>query len=741
MSRSRPRSFRRILLLRILLLSFPILLIGQYATLRKARTSLLDTARQNLASSAIRKAESFDLSLRALESHLQTLTQTTALQSGSASDIEASLTNFSDTFPFSVTCLQLTDVQSQTLVIDTCPTALPDPPEPLPWLTQSGQNAIPNQSFYLIAAGQAADMFPDSTSSSQTKIDPLTESPEDNPVLGTDTNYTQAHLDVVVATPVYGSDSTLRYTLSVHAMIDQLQNTDPRSLVGDTVIVDEQLRILVHPDPTQIGKTAPEVNGGDRLQSLVGNVWAGNNGTLHLFNFMSNQQEWLAGYTGLDVSVAPDETRRWTILAVTPLDHALQALWDIRTILIVLTLGLLGANAVLALYIARSLSLPIEKLGQYAEQIQDLSQLKEAPQDLKIWELNRLSLVLTRMMKRLEDRARELRHAWQDAQLANQLKNEFLANTSHELRTPLNAIIGCLRLVKDDCCDTRDEELDFLERADHAAIHLLKIINDILDIAKIESGTLALESETVNLTQVITEVIDLQSVQIQDKGLTLQRPDLSTPILVQADRAKLKQVLLNITYNALKFTEQGSIAIELNRQLAPPLTKQLNSTLSPTNPDQAGLDPANHETITNGSVKPSTPSQVAIVIRDTGIGIDPKQQHKLFRPFVMVDGSTTRRFEGTGLGLAISKNLMSLMAGTISLSSEGIGKGTTVTLTLPILAMTPDLTNAVDDLKASDGMKASNEFEKNGLKGDRDDFAISHAPGNVPQANARTDEG
>jgi signal transduction histidine kinase len=167
------------------------------------------------------------------------------------------------------------------------------------------------------------------------------------------------------------------------------------------------------------------------------------------------------------------------------------------------------------------------------------------------------------MVERLKAWAEELETAWKEAQAANQLKNEFLANTSHELRTPLNAIIGCIRLVRDDCCDDREEEMDFLQRADDAAIHLLGIINDVLDIAKIEAGKLSVVLEPLDLRKLLKDVIDLQAVQIHQKGLEFITPDLQEPITVHADPAKLKQVLLNVVGNATKFTDNGNITISI----------------------------------------------------------------------------------------------------------------------------------------------------------------------------------
>ncbi|MGD1950966.1 MAG: sensor histidine kinase, partial [Leptolyngbyaceae cyanobacterium] len=334
---------------------------------------------------------------------------------------------------------------------------------------------------------------------------------------------------------------------------------------------------------------------------------------------------------------------------------------EIRMILIVLTIGLLGAKELLDLYVARSLSLHVERLIHYTQQVNDQSsEVKAAPKNRSIWELDYLGQVLERMLRRLEGGAQELRQAWENAQMANQLKNEFLANTSHELRTPLNAIIGCIRLVRDDCCDDREEELEFLERADNAAIHLLKIINDILDIAKIESGTVSLDLETLDLSCIIQDVLDMQSLQIQQKGLALHRPKKSEPIWVKGDGDKLKQVLLNIVYNAVKFTHDGSITAKVD------VVHSIDAS-----EDDSEAVPA---------------PRVSVTIQDTGIGIEPKDQQKLFHPFVMVDGTHTRSYEGTGVGLAISKNFMKLMGGSISLYSEGVDLGTAVTVSLPLLA-------------------------------------------------------
>lgn len=629
-------SFRRILLSRILLLSVPVLLLGEAITYRKARSSLLETARKTLIESATRKAEGIQTSVRSLQTNLLTASETSVLQSGSPAEVGQFVAKLQERLEGRVDCLQLRDAQSGALVSTTCGNQALQPLKGLPW-PQDAQR-MGDRPAIIPAA-------PPSTASQK------------------DSDHSKLHL--IFSTPVYTPNNQLRYVLSARAVLHQWDNADPKSLVGYTMIIDTQGRILAHPTATRIGGNIyEEGSDADRFRSAMRNAQANQRYFLHLFSFQDDGREWVAGYSLATVLGSGDRPESWTVFAVTRLDDALSGLQEIQEVLVMLTLALIAASLAATLYIARDLARPVEKLRDYALQVQ--KDVRHEPPHFNIREFSQLSAALQRMVDRLEERAHELEAAWQEAQSANRLKNQFLANTSHELRTPLNAIIGCVRLVRDDCCDSREEELDFLQRADDAAIHLLRIINDLLDIAKIEAGTLSVNLEPVDLRQILREVVDLQSIHISNKGLSFALPNLQEPVIVQADPAKLKQVLINVIYNAIKFTERGGIHIDLHIEMP-------QSTAN-----------ASAEAITAAIARGTW---AVLHIQDTGIGIDPTDQHKLFRPFVMVDGSTTRRFEGAGLGLAISRNLMELMGGAITLHSEGQGLGTTVKIALPMTAI------------------------------------------------------
>ncbi|MEM1367421.1 MAG: ATP-binding protein [Cyanobacteria bacterium P01_H01_bin.15] len=253
---------------------------------------------------------------------------------------------------------------------------------------------------------------------------------------------------------------------------------------------------------------------------------------------------------------------------------------------------------------------------------------------------------------------RDLEIASQKATEASRLKSEFLASTTHELRTPLNGILGFLKLVLDGMADDPAEQQEFLEQSYHSALHLLNLINDILDIAKIEAGQLALELTAVSLDDLLQSVVDFTSAQIEDKQLNLQfeLPATYDRILVYGNYQRLLQVLLNLVGNAIKFTRQGGItmSVEIGKSSA------------------VRVEDGGHL----GTAK--------ISVADTGIGVPLDKQNALFDEFVQVDGSRTKTYGGTGLGLAISKKLIEAMGGQISFYSMGEGLGSTVTFTIPL---------------------------------------------------------
>lgn len=268
---------------------------------------------------------------------------------------------------------------------------------------------------------------------------------------------------------------------------------------------------------------------------------------------------------------------------------------------------------------------------------------------------------------------RELETARQEAEEVSRLKSNFLANTSHELRTPLNGILGFLKLILDGMADDPQEQLEFVQEAYRSGEHLLNIINDILDIAKIESGKMELDLESVNLNELMLHLSNFVQSQFQQKSLYFQikLPPTDDEIVLYGNYQRLLQVLLNLVGNALKFTHEGGITITAEVLEEPIVVKNRKC-----------------------------PGSIRIQVADTGIGVSLDKQSKLFQKFIQIDGSRTRQYGGTGLGLVISQKLVESMGGVVNFYSMGEGLGATVTFTVPLyqepLMISPDPIDAID---------------------------------------------
>jgi signal transduction histidine kinase len=234
----------------------------------------------------------------------------------------------------------------------------------------------------------------------------------------------------------------------------------------------------------------------------------------------------------------------------------------------------------------------------------------------------------------------------------NRLKTEFLANMSHELRTPLNSIIGFSELLISDpdnglTIDQRDQVGDIYT----SGLHLLQLINDILDLAKVEAGKLDLRPEEFSLRSALEEICGIVKPMVDQKRLDLRCASGDGPDRVTLDATRFRQVLLNLLSNAVKFTGAGG-RIDL-------------------------------------IVERRAPDRFAVLVRDTGIGISAQDQGRLFRQFEQLEGGPSRRYSGSGLGLSLTKHIVELMGGTIEVESE-VARGTTFTVTLPTTLRVPD---------------------------------------------------
>lgn len=241
----------------------------------------------------------------------------------------------------------------------------------------------------------------------------------------------------------------------------------------------------------------------------------------------------------------------------------------------------------------------------------------------------------------------QLERANQDLAEASRTKDEFLAHISHELRTPLNSILGFTKLILDGLCQTPEEERELLRDVFASAQHLLSLVNDILDIGRIEAGRMSLHLEDIRPRDLFDSTIPLVAIQAVEKNLELRDETVGAPLpLIRADEVRLRQVLLNLLSNAVKYTPAGSVVLRAHVE-----------------------EPA---------------ALLRIEVEDTGIGIPAELREAVFHKYIQLSAGESRRTGGTGLGLAISRRLVEMMGGKIGIEDGSGGRGTCVWLTVPL---------------------------------------------------------
>ncbi len=476
-------------------------------------------------------------------------------------------------------------------------------------------------------------------------------------------NYIRDPAVVVVYAPVKNSAGRILGTLvggidlkTLSRMLDKVK-PDENSYI---YIVDRKGVVLAHPDERMLLNDLSEDEG------IVKEVIRGETGVKKVLDYKNRKM--LAAYKLTHLS-------KWGVIFQQPIKNAYANLIQLKIFFIILTFAELAVALFFSVRFGGMVTEPIHDLQHGAEMI-GAGNLNYRLNIKTGDEIEKLASEFNKMAEKLNESygglgekinaaTRDLKEAHQEIEEKNiklkeadRLKSQFLANMSHELRTPMNAIIGFSALMEEKIYgDISEKQGDALNKIGKNAKALLQLINDILDLSRIEAGKIMLSPSKFELKLLIDEIIVTLEPLVQGKNFVVEKSvDDNVPELF-TDRNRLKQVLVNLITNSIKFTREGKIKI--------------------------------------GASSDKSDGKVEIEVMDTGIGIQEEDLPYIFDEFRQVDGSSTRQYSGTGLGLSITKKLIDIMEGEIRAESV-FGRGTTLTLKIPVVMKKEDKTGKAE---------------------------------------------